>query len=57
MSDPISGIKNVNPTYPVKPVQPAERDRESGKRKKDAPRPESTDNESTEDKPVIDEYI
>ena len=36
MSDGISNIKIISPSYPVKPVQPAQKDRESGKREKDS---------------------
>ena len=60
MSDGISGVKNINPGYPVKPVTPSQRDRESGKRKKDPPKPDintDTDADDDTDKPVIDEYV
>ena len=48
MADFISGIKTVPPTYPVRPVQPGEKDRESGKRKKDRPAPEKRDESSND---------
>lgn len=60
MSDSISGIRTIRPTYPVKPTQPSEKDRESGKRRKDRPLPSSTDESEDADngdKPQIDEYI
>ena len=60
MSDNISGVKIINPTYPVKPTQPSERDSRSGKRRKDPPRQESPDEKNindADDKPTIDEYI
>lgn len=64
MSDFISGIKNVPPTYPVKPVQPASKDRKSDKRKKDRPKPDSgnpshddVDDRYDGDNPEIDEYV
>lgn len=57
MSDSIPGIKNIKPTYPVKPVAPTPRDRESGKRKKDPPKPEGGTETDGDDKPHIDEYI
>lgn len=57
MSDGISGIKIIKPSYPVKPVQPSNRDRESGKRKKDPPATETENRNEDDDKPVIDEYI
>lgn len=65
MSDGISGIKIITPSYPVKPVRPAHKDRESGKRDKDRPKPDteseteptSESDDSEHDKPVIDEYI
>ncbi len=60
MSDNISGIKNINPAYPVKPTQPSERDSRSGKRRKDPPKrdlPNETDAGDPDDKPTIDEYV
>lgn len=64
MSDPISGVKNVPPTYPVKPVQPGSKDRKSGERKKERSRPDAEserggDKDSGEsgDRPTIDEYV
>jgi len=57
MSDSIPGIKNIKPTYPVKPVAPTPRDRESGKRKKDPPKPDSGKETDGDNKPHIDEYI
>ena len=57
MSDGISNIKIIGPSYPVKPVQPARKDRESGKREKDPPKSESDpENENTKQS-SIDEYI
>ena len=63
MSDGISNIKIIGPSYPVKPVQPAQKDRESGKRQKDPPKSESnsetepdSENENT-NQSSIDEYI
>ena len=57
MSDGISGVKNIRPSYPVKPVQPSEKDRESGKRRKDSPQKEPVETDDNSDKPKIDEYI
>lgn len=59
MSDIISGINNVTPTYPVKPVQPANRDRKSGKRNPDRSPPDTgiKDDDDDDQKPQIDEYV
>ena len=58
MSDIISGIPIVTPSYPVKPVQPSNRDRESGKRNSDRPKPDTDVNDDDDDnKPKIDEYV
>ncbi len=57
VSDSISGIKNIKPAYPLKPVAPTPRDRESGKRKKNPPTPDAGKKNDGGDKPVIDEYI
>jgi hypothetical protein len=57
MSDLISGIKTVTPTYPVKPVQPANKDRKSGQRKTDRPVPDRSMRDDDDDsKQKIDEY-
>lgn len=63
MADYISGIKHITPTYPVKPVQPVPKDRETDRRKK--PRDERRDQDDTgrhdrdddEQKPTIDEHV
>ena len=57
MSDGISGVKNIRPSYPVKPVQPPQKDRESGKRRKELPKNEPVESDDDSDKPKIDEYI
>jgi hypothetical protein len=60
MSDIFSRISNVNPTYPVRPVQPAQKDGDSDKRKKEQPKPGSeveNDVENDDDQPAIDEYV
>jgi len=63
MADFISGIRNITPAYPVKPVQPAHKDRETGRRKKpkderhDANDEEKHDDEDGERKPTIDEHV
>jgi hypothetical protein len=55
MSDLFRGIKNITPTYPVKPVRPTEKDRQTGKRQQERkqPAPDDTD----DDKPLIDEHV
>jgi hypothetical protein len=57
MADPLTGIKPTAPTWPLRPVKPATKDRESGERR-ERPPPE-TDAEPGEDepKPTIDEYV
>lgn len=57
MSDPLTGIKNVTPTYPVKPVQPINKDRKSGKRHSDRPIPDKSKSDDDENPPQIDEYV
>ena len=57
MSDLISGIRQIGPTYPVKPVSPIQKDREPGERhKKETPKPEHEDLDD-DDKPTIDELV
>lgn len=61
MSDSVSGIKRITPTYPVKPSQPSSKDREPGGQRRK--RPESGDDPSPprddDDRPAntIDEHV
>lgn len=58
MTDFFSGIKNIGPTYPIKPVRPAQKDRETGKRRKGQEQPETSQHEDDDDKqPHIDEHV
>jgi hypothetical protein len=63
MADYISGIRHITPTYPVKPVQPASKDRETDRRKKpsdERPDQKETDQQGDdgEDRqPTIDEHV
>lgn len=59
----ISGAYRILPTYPVKPSQPTDKDREQEQRQRKPDEPPDTDNENSaesdrdDDKPVIDEYV
>lgn len=66
MADRFSGIGNIRPAYPVKPVEPSGKDRPSGERKRKPGQPrkkpaeetgnnEPSGNDSTTHQ--IDEYI
>lgn len=65
MADYFSGIKPITPTYPVKPTQPANKEREPGGRDKkrresdQSPKPNEDNhgNDSPDDKPTIDEHV
>jgi hypothetical protein len=65
MADYFSGIKPITPTYPVRPGQSANKDREPGKRKKkehevDRPRRSGDGSEADgndDNKPSIDEHV
>lgn len=65
MADSFRGIGHIGPAYPVKPVEPAGKDRPSGeKRRKPAERPHDETNEPESDEQQkggrggkIDEYI
>ena len=63
MQEFISGIYRIPPTYPVKPVQPAQKDRETDRRKKpkyDVPEKDDNDDDTEHDgdhKPTIDEHV
>ena len=65
MADYFSGIKHITPSYPVKPVQPIQKDRETDRRDKPKHKaPEKQDDEEHNDdtydgdkSPTIDEHV
>lgn len=63
MADFISGINRIGPSYPVKPVQPAQKDRKTDRRKKphyEVPEDDESDNDEEQGgdhKPTIDEHV
>ena len=60
MADYISGIKHITPSYPVKPLQPVQKDRQTGRRQKPKYDPrddEDGDGSDDENKPTIDEHV
>jgi hypothetical protein len=62
MSDFISSIKHITPAYPVKPVQPAQKDRQTDRRQKPKYDPpdhdrDNGDHDDDERKPTIDEHV
>ena len=63
MADFIGGIKHIGPSYPVKPVQPAQKDREveNDRKRRQQPDTDKRDNDADDtgngDKPTIDEHV
>ena len=58
MSDFVGGIKHIGPSYPVKPVQPTQKDRETGNRNKKRQRPETERRDDDDDQERhIDEHV
>ncbi len=58
MAEFISGINRIGPSYPVKPVQPVPKDRETDRRKKPPQEaPEHDDRDDDDTKPTIDEHV
>lgn len=57
MSENISRIPHVGPTYPVKPVQRSQKDRAPGERHKKEPGAPNADELHEDDKPTIDEHV
>lgn len=57
MQDFVGGIKPVGPNYPVRPVQPANKDREAGERRKQHPEPNVEQREDDDQQPHIDEHV
>lgn len=61
MADFVSGIKPVTTTYPVKPTQPTQKDREPNSQRKKRRDPEEDkrgpDEHDSDGKPTIDERV
>ncbi len=58
MADFISGIHRIGPSYPVKPAQPVQKDREREEQKKPPQeKPEHDDRDDDDRKPIIDEHV
>jgi hypothetical protein len=61
MADYLGGIKHIGPSYPVKPVQPTQKERETGGRNKKRQRPESENEpikrDDDDQTPHIDEHV
>lgn len=57
MSDEISRIKIINPTYPVRPTSRPENENAPEERKRELPKRKSDDDPESDDKHSIDEYI
>ena len=58
MSDLFSGIKQIGPTYPIRPVQPGVKDRETDERKKrKREEPKEPPHDDDDPKPIIDELV
>lgn len=57
MSDFVTGIKHIGPTYPVKPVQPTQKDRETGNRRKNRQEPDVEKRDDDDNKQTIDEHV
>ena len=58
MNEFIGGVRNITPSYPVRPIQPVNKDRETGeqKQKKQEP-PKKSDHDDDDNKPLIDEHV
>ena len=57
MADFVGGIKHIGPSYPVKPVQPAQKDREAGNRRKKRPGPDTEKQDDDDQEQHIDEHV
>lgn len=62
MSDLVNGIRHIGPSYPVKPVQPVQKDRKPGDKPKKRREPDANlvddDIDQDDDKlPTIDELV
>jgi len=53
----IPGVSRITPTFPVKPPQPADKERDSERRRRQPERTEKTETDDDDDKPTIDEYV
>ncbi len=57
MADFIGGIKHIGPSYPVRPVQPAHKDKETDNRRRKREQPETEKHDDDDDQPHIDEHV
>ena len=57
MADFIGGIKQIGPSYPVKPVQPAQKDKETDNRRRKRQEPETGKRDDDDEQPHIDEHV
>ena len=59
MADFVGGIKHIGPSYPVKPVQPTQKDRatDNERKKRREPETDKRDEGRDDDKPLIDEHV
>jgi hypothetical protein len=55
MSDILGGIKPLGPSYPIAPVRPGNKDRETGKRHQQHEEPRPEHHEDDDEQPHIDE--
>lgn len=58
MQNVMTEIKRISPTYPIRPTQPSQKDREPGskKRRKDSERKQEHDRDG-DDHQIIDELV
>ena len=56
MADFIGGIKHIGPSYPVRPVQPPQKDKEPDNRRRKREQPE-TEKHDDDDQTHIDEHV
>lgn len=61
MAEFVSGIKPITPSYPVKPLQPVNKDRDQGKKPGQQPPSEDKQRDRDDDDPdnqsTIDEHV
>lgn len=57
MSDFTGGIKPLGPSYPVRPIQPVNKDRETGKRDEKRQQPDAEKPDSDDETTHIDEHV
>jgi hypothetical protein len=57
LADRVPGVQRIIPSYPIKPAQPVDKDRDSGRQGHDQPDKRPGKSDDAGDQSTIDEYV